>query len=205
VSDYASRIADRLEAAGLPVTAAQLDLLAGYLELLAKWSRTINLTSFDLVLPSDGAIDRLIVESAHASQLIDETRLSALDVGSGGGSPSLPLKIFRPALVYTLVESRSRKCAFLREVVRVLGLANVRVEQTRLEEVVRRDSMRHAFGLLTMRAVRADNGLWAAARVLLEPGGRLLWFGARNDDIPSTFDVVSVRPSVTVLEAGSER
>jgi 16S rRNA (guanine527-N7)-methyltransferase len=203
VSDYAARIAQRLDVAGLSVTPAQLELLAAYLELLAKWNRTINLTSFDLNEPSDGAIDRLVIESVCASQLIDGRPLSALDVGSGGGSPSLPLKIVEPALAYTLVESRSRKCAFLREAVRVLGLTDVRVEQARVEDVARRESMRRAFDLVTMRAVKSNDELWMAVGTLLRAGGRVLWSGARKEAMPAGFQLVEDRPAVALLRQQS--
>jgi 16S rRNA (guanine527-N7)-methyltransferase len=203
VSDYAVRIAQRLDVARLSVTPTQLELLAAYLELLAKWNQTINLASFDLHEPSDGAIDRLIVESVYTSKLIDNKTLISIDVGSGGGSPSLPLKIMEPSLVYTLVESRSRKCAFLREAVRVLGLTYVRVEQTRLEDVARRESMRHTFDLVTMRAVRSDDELWVAMRTLLRPGGQVLWFGARKEAIPVGFQVLEDRPAVALLRQQS--
>lgn len=200
MSDYAARIAERLDAAELSVTPAQLDRLAAYLELLSKWNRTINLTSFDLKRPSDGAIDRLIVESVCASQLIVREVLTSLDVGSGGGSPSLPLKIISPALFYTLVESRSRKCAFLREAVRVLELSDVRVEQARLEDVAQRPSARYLFDLVTMRAVRPDEKLWEALRALLKPGGRLLWFGARDEAMPADSIVLEDRPVAMLLQ-----
>jgi 16S rRNA (guanine527-N7)-methyltransferase len=200
VSGYAARIAERLDAAELSVTPAQLDRLAAYLELLSKWNRTINLTSLDLKRPSDGAIDRLIVESVCASQLIVREVLTSLDVGSGGGSPSLPLKIISPALFYTLVESRSRKCAFLREAVRVLELSDVRVEQARLEDVAQRPSARYSFDLVTMRAVRPDEKLWEALRALLKPGGRLLWFGARDEAMPADSIVLEDRPVAMLLQ-----
>jgi 16S rRNA (guanine527-N7)-methyltransferase len=201
VSDYAARIAERLAAAELAVTTEQLGQLGTYLELLAKWNRTINLTSFDLSQPSDGAIDRLVVESAYASQLITSTKLNALDVGSGGGSPSLPLKILSPLLSYGLVESRSRKCAFLREAVRVLGLADVQVEQARLEDVAGRESTQSAFDLVTMRAVRADERLWSAVQALLSPAGRVLWFVAPGETLPSGFEVIAQHSAVTLIEA----
>lgn len=203
MSDYAARIVQRLDVAGLLVGSAQLDQLAAYLELLAKWNQTINLTSFDLQSPSDGAIDRLIVEPVKAAQVIDNKDLIALDIGSGGGSPSLPIKIVEPSLLYTLVESRSRKCAFLREAVRVLGLTGVRVEQARLEDVAGRESMRQTFDLVTLRAVRPEHQLWVAVRALLRSDGRVLWFGARTVAIPVGFQVLEDRAPVALLRQQS--
>jgi 16S rRNA (guanine527-N7)-methyltransferase len=139
------------------------------------------------------------VESGHASQLIGNAPLVALDIGSGGGSPSLPLKILSPALKFMLVESRSRKCAFLREAVRLLGLADVRVEQARLDWIAHDGVMRSAFDLVTLRAVRPDDEVWAATSELLRPSGRVLWFGARENDIPPVLQSVAVRPPVTLF------
>ena len=56
-----------------------------------------------------------------------------VDLGSGGGSPAIPLKIARQALKLTMIESKERKSMFLREAIRTLGLADSSVENDRFE------------------------------------------------------------------------
>jgi hypothetical protein len=83
--------------------------------------------------------------------------LDALDRRrSGGGSPAIPLKLVEPALDLTLVESKARKAALLREVVRELGLIRTSVETSRFEELASRTRAEASAGLLTIRAVRLE-------------------------------------------------
>jgi 16S rRNA (guanine527-N7)-methyltransferase len=60
---------------------------------------------------------------------------SLIDLGTGAGLPGIPLAILAPGRSVTLVDSNGKKTRFLREAVRVLGLANIRVEQTRAEDL----------------------------------------------------------------------
>jgi 16S rRNA (guanine527-N7)-methyltransferase len=174
-TDFGRLVAARLEGAGLPLAPDIVAALAGYLSVLALWNRRINLTAFALEPPTDDAIDRLIVEPLAAAHLIPTDAPLVIDIGSGGGSPALPVKIARPSCRMVLVESRERKSAFLREAVRQLHLTDVVVETARLGA----DGLaawNGAADVVTMRAVRADEELWRGIARLLRPaGGQLLW------------------------------
>jgi 16S rRNA (guanine527-N7)-methyltransferase len=193
----------RCEAAGIGVSDELADGLAGYLTLLARWNRRINLTAFNLDVPTDAAIDRLIVEAIAAARWVPAGPLRAVDIGSGGGSPAIPLKLARPALRLVLVEARTRKAAFLREAVRSLGLVDVRVEASRFEALCAADvELCGAVDLVTVRAVRADPVLWAAVVRVLKPSGLILWFadiGQITEKILTGFDVVDSALGVVVL------
>jgi 16S rRNA (guanine527-N7)-methyltransferase len=181
----AAAIGRRASLAGVHVSASLAASLSAYLELLARWNRTINLTALDVSAPSDDAIDRLIVEPLVAADLLRETDRAAIDIGSGGGSPAIPLKLARPEVRFVLVEMKARKSAFLREVIRQLSLDNVGVETTRVEDLAARESFERQFDVVTLRAVRADGGIFAAIERLLAPGGQVLWFGGHADHAPS--------------------
>ncbi|HEX7780099.1 MAG TPA: 16S rRNA (guanine(527)-N(7))-methyltransferase RsmG [Vicinamibacterales bacterium] len=179
--EAATRIVTRAARAGIsvaPETAGKLDT---YLRLLARWNRRINLTALNVDPPTDEAIDRLLIEPLVAAGRIEPSERLAVDVGSGGGSPALPMKIAAPALRMVLVESRVRKCAFLREAVRRLELTDVSVENDRVEDLAAGSALRGAADLVTVRAVAPSDELWGSIRVLLKPGGRLFWFGGRPD------------------------
>jgi 16S rRNA (guanine527-N7)-methyltransferase len=171
--DLSSRIVRRTVRARAPVGPELADALAAYLELLAKWNRKINLTGLPVDPPSEEAIDRLIVEPVAAARFVGPDESRAIDVGSGGGSPALPLKLAVPRLEFLLVESKARKAAFLREAVRQLGLASVDVECTRLEELRPRSQ---PADLATVRAVRVDRVLIAALAPHVRPSARLFVF-----------------------------
>jgi 16S rRNA (guanine527-N7)-methyltransferase len=174
--EFADRLAGRAASAGVTVNTTVVDQLDTYFRLLARWNARINLTALPLDEPTDDTFDRLLIEPLAAGRLVADSALRWFDLGSGGGSPAIPLKILRPELRLTMVEAKERKAAFLREAARVLALKDVAVENARFEELAR--EIAATADLVTVRAVRADAELFATAAALLVGGGRLLWFGA---------------------------
>jgi 16S rRNA (guanine527-N7)-methyltransferase len=181
VLELQTRITSRAAQAGLVVDSALAERLAAYLALLAHWNRRINLTALHLDAPSDDAVDRLLVEPLVAARWVESGDRLAIDVGSGGGSPAIPLKLAVPGLRMILVESRVKKAAFLREVVRQLELLDVDVENQRVEDLATRVDQQGRADLVTLRAVTPTIKLWGSIRGLLRAGGRVFWFGGRPE------------------------
>ena len=173
---FRGRLRAAAEAAQIALDLGEIIRLEQYFALLARWNPTINLTSLALDPLSDATISRLLVEPLQVACRIDNAPLRWFDLGSGGGSPAIPLKIVRPLPTLTMVESRSRKAAFLSEVVRFLELTDAFVLQTRIEALENSES-RGALDLVTMRAVRPDERLLGVVSALLVKGGRLCLFG----------------------------
>ena len=103
-----------------------------------------------------------------------------VDVGSGGGSPGIPFRLAVPTLRLSLVESKVRKAAFLRETVRTLGLSDTEVANCRFEAFES-----PPVDLITMRAVRLDLRMLLGVRAILRPGGRLFLFLSHDQTIQS--------------------
>lgn len=195
------QLAVRCERAGVTLTAETSDHLAVYYELLARWNQRINLTALQLDPLRDSTLDRLLVEPLVAAGLVADSPVSWFDLGSGGGSPAVPMKIVRPAPSLTMVEARGKKGAFLREVVRELGLAGTTVLTCRIEEL----DAPAAADLITVRAVKAEPGLFVSAGRLLRPGGRLLVFGLPRQALHGRDSPFTADPPVQLLpDAGSE-
>lgn len=150
--------------------------LEAYFRLLAQWNARINLTSLPLNEPSDEAFDRLLIEPLAAARHIPDASKAWYDLGSGGGSPAIPLKIARPALKLTMIESKERKAAFLREAIRTVGLTETTVLNERFEEIAATPGNAAVADLVTVRAVKADSELFTTAGLLLNVSGRLLLF-----------------------------
>jgi 16S rRNA (guanine527-N7)-methyltransferase len=147
--------------------------LTVYYQLLAHWNRRINLTSLS---DSDEAVDRLLLEPIAAAARLP-TQVSLVDLGSGGGSPAIPLALALQSPRLLMVESRTRKASFLREAIRELGLPAT-VETDRFEVVAMRPEYAGSFDLLSVRAVRLDPSVFAATAALLRAGGRAVLFRA---------------------------
>jgi 16S rRNA (guanine527-N7)-methyltransferase len=168
--------------------AQQLEL---YYALLAKWNARINLTAFQLdPAGDDDAIDRLIVEPLAAARYVAAEAQTVIDIGSGGGSPVIPMVLAAPRLRPRLVESKTRKAVFLREALRSLDLAWAKVETARFEELLARPELNEAFDLATIRAVRVDTKTLITAQAFLRPGGRLWLFRGPGGLDPADTDVL---------------
>lgn len=191
----------RLLAAGY-TGEANLDALVAYVDLLVKWNKKINLTSLDIDPITDAAIDRLLVEPVMAAQFVSRPDVSVIDLGSGGGSPAIPFKIQLPGSKMRMVESRSRKCAFLREASRHLGLSDTAVEETRFEQLRDRVHLNSLADIVTIRAVRIDDGLVELVRWLLAPGGLIFRFSSTSEDeLPAKLRLVNSQTLVASLES----
>ena len=110
-------------------TASQLNTLLELAQLLGQWSQRINLTGHRTV---PEIVRKLILDAAALCAQLPEIA-SLADIGSGAGFPGLPIAILRADCRVTLVESRERRHHFQRQVIRQLGLGNVRAELGRAE------------------------------------------------------------------------
>lgn len=175
---FEQRLAVRLKHANVDASAIQFRQLETYYELLRRWSERVNLTSLTLDDHPDRTLDRLLVEPLVAATLVSGVQV-LVDLGSGGGSPGIPMKIAAPDARLLLVEARERKGAFLREVVRVLALPNAEVLTARAEDVPSAYDQRA--DVVSARALRLDDKLINVVCRLLKPDGSLLTFGTRHE------------------------
>ena len=114
--DTRSRLQKRASRAGLFLNDELADGLIAYYELLYRWNRKINLTA---LTDGDQAIDRLLVEPVLAARYLPSvSSFLHLDIGSGGGSPAIPMSLAVAGMELRMVEVKARKSAFLREAVR---------------------------------------------------------------------------------------
>ena len=183
--EFRERIARRTRRAKAPIALNMLEPLEAYFRLLTQWNTKINLTALPLHAPTDETFDRLLVEPLGAAkQLRTETPAIWFDLGSGGGSPAIPLKIARPALRLTMIESKERKSAFLREAVRALGLTDTVVQTERFEVAASKPEFMANADIVTVRAVKADAELFISAGRMLKDGGRLMMFRPAHSPSP---------------------
>ena len=113
----------------LAASAHQLDTLLDLAQLLGQWSKRINLTGHRTV---PEIVRRLILDAAALTAQLPEIA-SLADIGSGAGFPVQKLDPSSALSSVTLVESRERRHHFQRQVIRQLGLENVRAELGRAE------------------------------------------------------------------------
>jgi 16S rRNA (guanine527-N7)-methyltransferase len=167
---------DGVGAVGVNLAAATVAALETYFRLLTRWNPTINLTALPLDPPTDKTFDRLLIEPLIAARFIADSARAWFDIGSGNGSPAIPMKIVRPSLELTMIESRHRRAAFLREVVRATLPTSPPIVISRRFEEFAIETKPASVDLVTFRAVRADPGIFDAIRHLLAPSGAVFRF-----------------------------
>ena len=162
-ADVAASLEQGLAAMSLPADLA--GPLLQYLALLDRWNKTYNLTA---IRDPREMVTRHLLDSLAMAPFFSTGTLA--DLGTGPGLPGIPLAITHPGLQVTLVESNGKKCRFMREAVRKLGLSNARVAESRAEAL----DEPGAYDNLTARAMDTLAGIIAVGGHLLRSGGRLL-------------------------------
>jgi 16S rRNA (guanine527-N7)-methyltransferase len=184
----------RRAARGLAVGEIPSDALARMAildRLLEKWSARLDLVGFQT---PEERVRRYFIEPLAALPWLPDRVVEALDIGSGGGTPALPLAIWIPGSRWTLLEPRRKKSIFLDEAVKALGLASVRVSTERFEasqSATTRD-------LVTTRGVRLGEPQLDRIFAELRAGGRFLWFSGETRLLESAV-LLRKRSGVDVL------
>jgi 16S rRNA (guanine527-N7)-methyltransferase len=147
------------------VAAPLAERLGAYLEMLGRWGSAVDLLG---TMSAAELISGHLLESLAALPFVPASG-TLLDIGSGNGFPAIPLLLGRPAVRGVLLEPRERRWAFLREVVRELGL----------EAEVRRERVAEhrgpAYTAVTVRGVALATWLPHAARLVDGEGAVLFW------------------------------
>ena len=169
------------------VNAYQLEQFLRYYEVLIDYNTKVNLTN---ITQPDDVCKKHFLDSAALLCVHDIPQGAALiDVGTGAGFPGIPLKILRPDIQLTLLDSLNKRVEFLKLCVSELGLDNVQCVHARAEESARNKIYREKFDITVSRAVAnmstlceyclpytAVGGVFAAYKgpaVLTEQGGEL--------------------------------
>jgi 16S rRNA (guanine527-N7)-methyltransferase len=178
--EFQDRLARRARRAGVTLSAGLATKLEVYFKLLTAWNTKMNLTGLNLAEQGPAAIDRLLVEPLVAAKHATSPIMRMIDIGSGGGSPAIPLALALSTPHLLLVEAKTRKSVFLREALRALELANAEVVTSRFEELLSRPALHEAHELLTLRAVRVESSVPMNLQAFVRPGGEIFLFKAAS-------------------------
>ncbi len=156
---------------GLTLSAAQRDRFETYYQELTEWNRRANLTAITGYeqVQLNHFLDALTVALVWQPVATEATR--AIDVGSGGGIPGVPLRIVFPEIWLTLLEATAKKADFLRHITERLGLDDVETIVGRSEQVAHDGRFREAFDLVLARGVAPMPALAELTLPLATTGG----------------------------------
>jgi 16S rRNA (guanine527-N7)-methyltransferase len=183
--EFQDRLARRAKRAGVSLAPQLLSGLETYFRLIEAWNRKINLTGLNLADAAPETLDRLLIEPLVAARHIPTGASRMLDVGSGGGSPAIPMALAAPSIRLLMVESKTRKSVFLREAIRAVGLLTAEVAAARFEELLTRPDLHEAHDLVTVRAVRIEPRVLSSLQAFLKTAGLLFLFRGSTAADPS--------------------
>ena len=167
-------LVENARAVGVELTPDQVRLFDIYLRELLDWNQRVNLTA--IADPVDVQVKHFADSLACllAFPKIDLAQARLIDVGTGAGFPGMPLKILRPELCLTLLDSTRKKTLFLEHLAKALGLPDVTVLTARAEEAGRDPAHREVYDLVTSRAVAEMAALAELCLPFARVGGRMI-------------------------------
>jgi 16S rRNA (guanine527-N7)-methyltransferase len=173
-------------------TETQLQQFAALKELYTDWNEKINVISRKDI---DSLYERHVLHSlaiAAAANFNDGAEI--VDIGTGGGFPGIPLAIFFPEVRFLLADSIGKKLKVVQAVADAIGLKNVQVQHTRIEDIKNRN-----FDFAVSRAVAPLADLWKWAKPVLRTGHNSEEYGnglicLKGGDLAEEFATSGLKP-----------
>jgi len=163
-------LSDRAKELSITLTDQQLSLFSAYLKDLKRWNRVHNLTA---IRDDEGIVLKHFIDSLSYLKAIPLRKgLRIIDIGTGAGFPGLPIRIVRPEILLTLIDSSMKKILFLRHICRALGLEDIEIVQERFENL--EGDFGNSFDILITRALSKVKDVLRYGAPLLKKGGLIV-------------------------------
>jgi 16S rRNA (guanine527-N7)-methyltransferase len=165
MNQYLDQLRLGMSELGLQIGETQLAALLSFIDLIAKWNKTYNLTA---VREPGQMLSTHILDSLSVLRYVKPPLIA--DIGTGAGLPGIPLAICMPDSKFVLLDANSKKSRFVRQAVLELRLDNVDVLHQRVESF----HPEHKFSTVITRAFAAIPEMIKLCNHLLASGGVLL-------------------------------
>lgn len=146
-------------------------------DLLMEYNKKFNLTS---ITEEKEIYYKHFLDSCAGESLI-EKNAQIIEIGSGAGFPSIPLKIIREDLDFTLVESTAKKCEFLKMCAIRFGMEKIKIVNERAEVLAREKYHREKYDVVCARAVAPMNTLAEYCIPFLKINGTFIAYKGNNE------------------------
>lgn len=185
------------------LTEKQIKQFDQYYDLLVEWNSFMNLTAiteFDEVCQKH-FLDSLSIVKAYPEHYFEENTFQFIDIGTGAGFPSIPIKIVFPNLKFTLVDSLNKRIKFLNEVIDQLQLSDCTAVHGRAEDLAKNSSYREQYDFCVSRAVANLSTLCEYCMPYVKVGGRFVSY--KSEKI--TEEALNAKHAISVLGGKFER
>jgi 16S rRNA (guanine527-N7)-methyltransferase len=147
--EWRDLLQNQAAACDIGLTEQQLALLGTFVADLITWNQKINLTA---ITDPVEVIEKHLIDSLIPAYHLREGA-SVLDIGTGGGLPGIPLKIYMPSLKMTMIDGSRKKISFVSHIIRQLGLVDAEAMQMRAEDLARMSDCQQVYDVVICRAV----------------------------------------------------
>ena len=183
---------------GFALTDTELNCFAQYADLLVEWNNKMNLTA--ITAPEEIAVKHFVDSLMLLKYLEPVQGAAMIDVGTGAGFPSVPVKIVRPDIRLTLLDSLNKRITFLTALSGALGQENACIH-ARAEEGGRKPELREHFDIATARAVAPMRVLAEYCLPFVKPGG--VFAALKGYEIEEELE--AAKPAIRLLGGKIER
>lgn len=179
IKEFEKELSEYLNYLEIELNEEQIYQFYEYMNMLIEWNKKINLTA---IIDKKEIILKHFIDSLTINKYI-EKNVKIIDVGTGAGFPGIPLKILRPDIDITLVDSLNKRIKFLDYVIERLKLEKIKTIHGRAEEIGRNELYREEYDIATSRAVANTAILSEYLIPLVKQGGKSIYM--KGPDIES--------------------
>ncbi len=180
---------DEFKKYGLDLTETQYEKFNKYAEFLVEYNKNVNLTS---ITESQEILTKHFIDSILLEKYTDiPHNMSLIDVGTGAGFPSLPLKIIRNDIKVTLLDSLAKRITFLEKLCVLLEI-DAEFIHGRAEDIARKPEYREKFDFSCARAVANLSVLSEYCIPFVKNGGYFLSMKGPNENISSSDNAIKI-------------
>lgn len=185
-----------LEALNISLEEHKIAQLLAFVQLLEKWNKAYNLTA---IRNKEAMIGLHLLDSLAVAPYIQGPRI--IDIGTGAGLPGIPLAIYYPEMQFTLLDSNAKKTRFVQQAILELGLKNISVCHTRVEQYQPEQS----FDTVITRAFASLPDILQLTTRLLSDSGILLAMKGQATDVPEIENAQTTIIPIQVPDVDAER
>lgn len=168
--NFKEELVSKFNKHNIELTNKQAEMFETYYKMIVEWNEKINLTA---ITEQSEVIEKHFLDSILPYKQFDY-EASVLDIGTGAGFPSIPLKILRPDLNITMLDSLNKRIVFLEEVINKLNLDNITALHGRCEDMAKMPLYRESFDIVTARAVAKLNTLSEYCIPFIKTNGKFI-------------------------------
>lgn len=171
---------------GISLSGEKIEKFLIYMEELKSWNQRANLTA---IKRDQEIVIKHFLDSLSCYLAMKDIPGRLVDIGTGAGFPSLPLKILLPGIKCTLIEAKKKRTNFLHHLIKKLNIENVAVVKSRAEEIARGKN-RESFDLAVGRAVAKLNIFLECALPYVRVEGYLI--AHKGEDVEEAKNALSI-------------